>query len=89
LPFVCRTKESAALVLFPVSAWSVVLGGGIAFVPVDPDEPKWPVTPHEATINTTYVPVRGIATRLSVEGGGNRVIEKQFFVRSSRRRNLP
>src|SRR5215472_2409855 len=50
LPFVCRAKESAALVLLPVSACSVVVGAGTGLVGAgDVDEVFPPPPPHEVS----------------------------------------
>jgi len=47
LPLLCPRKEAAVLVLFPVSAWRVVLGSAIEPAGINVGEPPQPPRLHE------------------------------------------
>jgi hypothetical protein len=86
LPFVCRVKESAALVLLPVSACRVVVAAG----PVGPGgaDELVPPLPPQAVSDRKHALARITRTQSNVEGRRIEIVEEHFFVRNSSRELL-
>jgi len=80
LPFVCRAKESAALVLLPVSACSVVVAAGTGLVgPGGADELLPPPPPQAVSDKARHALAREITTHFGVEGRRIEIIEEHLL----------